>query len=208
MIPVQEMAFLGNAVETVGTVVATAITAMTAAVAAAGAAVAALPTAVIVGGVVIITVVIVGVGVYVWSGTKEEATGANSKLKQDVEGQVSAASGAPSPDNNDDKKSDRNDKDKVKPESAVKGSKKHGVKWKEGPARAKATGTPQGQWSESDLDYATEKANTLKPGENGYFDLPEGSKSVVHMPDGTTQPATRMWIRNNGTGTWHGYPMP
>ena len=61
----QEMAFLGNAVETVGTVVATAITAMTAAVAAAGAAVAALPTAVIVAGVVIITVVIVGAGVYV-----------------------------------------------------------------------------------------------------------------------------------------------
>jgi len=42
-------------------------------------------------------------------------------------------------------------------------------------------------------------ANTLKPGESGYFD---------HMPDGTTQSASRMWIRNNGTGTWHGYPMP
>ena len=64
-----------------------------------------------------------------------------------------------------------------------------------------------GQWAPSDLDYATEMANTLKPGESGYFDLPEGAQSVVHMPDGTTQPATRMWIRNNGTGTWHGYPM-
>lgn len=51
-------------------------------------------------------------------------------------------------------------------------------------------------------------ANTLKLGESGYFDLPEGSQSIVHMPDGTTQAATRMWIRNNGTGIWHGYPMP
>lgn len=57
------------------------------------------------------------------------------------------------------------------------------------------------------MDYATEMANTLKPGESAYFDLPEGSQSIVHMPDGITQPATRMWIRNNGTGTWHGYPM-
>lgn len=50
-------------------------------------------------------------------------------------------------------------------------------------------------------------ANTLKPGESAYFNLPEDSKTIVHMPDGSTQPATQMWIRNNGTGTWHGYPM-
>ena len=67
----------------------------------------------------------------------------------------------------------------VRPESVVAGSKKHGVKWKEGAARAKEKGKPQGQWAQS----------------------------IVHMPDGSTQPATRMWIRNNGTGTWHGYPM-
>lgn len=30
----------------------------------------------------------------------------------------------------------------VKPESAATGSKKHGVNWKEGPAKAKATGNP------------------------------------------------------------------
>ena len=95
----------------------------------------------------------------------------------------------------------------VKPEAAVTGSKKHGINWKEGPARAKATGNPQGQWAKSDLDYATKMANTLKPGESAYFNLPEGFKSIVHMPDGSTQPATQMWIRNNGTGTWHGYPM-
>ncbi len=95
----------------------------------------------------------------------------------------------------------------VKPESAVTGSKKHGVNWKEGPARAKSTGNPQGQWAQSDLEYATEMANTLKPRESGYFSLPEGAQSIVYMPDGTVQPATQMWIRNNGTGTWHGYPM-
>ena len=100
-----------------------------------------------------------------------------------------------------------NSESNVKPEAAVKGSKKHGVNWKEGPARAKATGNPQGQWASEDLNYATEMANSLKSGESGYFDLPEGSKSIVHMPDGTTKPATRFWIRNNGTGTWHGYPM-
>ena len=80
----------------------------------------------------------------------------------------------------------------VKPEAAVTGSKKHGVKWKEGPARAKATGNPQGQWAPSDLDYATEMANTLKPGESGYFDLPEG---------GTVCCTYARW--NNSTGNSH-----
>lgn len=60
----------------------------------------------------------------------------------------------------------------VRPEAAVTGSKKHGINWNEGPARAKSTGNPQGQWAESDLDFATKKANTLAPGESGYFDLP------------------------------------
>jgi len=94
----------------------------------------------------------------------------------------------------------------VKPEASVTGSKKHGINWKEGLARAKATRNPQGQWAKSDLDYATQKENALKPGESCYFDLPDGS--IVHMPDGSTIKATKMWIRNNGTGTWHGYPMP
>ena len=82
------------------------------------------------------------------------------------------------------------------------------ARWKEGPARAKATGNPQGQWAKSDLDFATEKANSLGPGESGYFNFPENSESIVHLPDGTIQKATKIWIRNNGTGTWHGYPMP
>lgn len=45
---------------------------------------------------------------------------------------------------------------------------------------------------------------TLPPGESDIFELPSDAKSIVHMPDGTTVKATRFWIRNNGTGTWHG----
>jgi hypothetical protein len=95
----------------------------------------------------------------------------------------------------------------LRPEAKYLKGKKHGIKWTEGPATAKKTGTPQGQWgSKSDLDFAGEKASTLEPGKGGWFDLPKGSNSVVHRPDGTTVPATRIWVRNNGSGTFHGYP--
>ena len=49
--------------------------------------------------------------------------------------------------------------------------------------------------------------STLQPGESAYFELPKGSLSIVYMPGGTVKNATKIWIRNNGTGTWHGYPM-
>jgi hypothetical protein len=94
----------------------------------------------------------------------------------------------------------------IRPEAKYTGSGKHGVKWNEGPATAKNLNKAQGQWSQKDLDFATQKAITLKPGENSWFDLPSDSTSVVHMPNGTTVPATKIWIRNNGTGTFHGYP--
>jgi RHS repeat-associated protein len=97
---------------------------------------------------------------------------------------------------------------KLKPEGGYFKGKKHGIKWTEGPAEAKKTGIPQGQWGKSDLDYAAEKASNLKPGESDWFNFPEGSDSVVHLPDGTTTPANRFWVRNNGTGTFHGYPAP
>jgi hypothetical protein len=94
-----------------------------------------------------------------------------------------------------------------RPEAGYLGSKKHGIGWKEGPAAAKSLGKPQGQWgSKADLDFAAEKAATLKPGEGKFFDLPPGHSSVVHRPDGTTVPANRIWVRNNGTGTFHGSP--
>jgi hypothetical protein len=94
-----------------------------------------------------------------------------------------------------------------RPQAGYLGSKKHGIGWKEGPATAKSLGKPQGQWgSKADLDFAAEKAATLKPGEWKFFDLPSGHSSVVHRPDGTTVPANRIWVRNNGTGTFHGSP--
>ncbi|MFA7483454.1 MAG: hypothetical protein WC314_23320 [Vulcanimicrobiota bacterium] len=95
----------------------------------------------------------------------------------------------------------------VRPEASLYKGKKHGVKWTQGPARAKNTGLPQGQWSQDALEYANNFAQGVKPGRDGaYFDLPSDLGAVVHMPNGDVIPATRMWIRNNGTGTWHGYP--
>lgn len=42
----------------------------------------------------------------------------------------------------------------VKPEAAVLGSKKHGIRWTEGKARAKAENRQQGQWAREDIDNA------------------------------------------------------
>ena len=61
----------------------------------------------------------------------------------------------------------------------------------------------QGQWAADDLSIATDAAATLAPRQHAVFDLPPGSSSVVHMPDGSTVVATRFWVRNNGSGTWH-----
>jgi hypothetical protein len=106
------------------------------------------------------------------------------------------------------------DPPRLEPEEGYRDSKKHGINWTQGKAQANnpnpKTGkkVPQGQWgSEEDLKYAGEKAATLEPGKGDYFPLPEGSKSIVHMPDGSTKPATHIWVRNNGTGTFHGYPL-
>jgi hypothetical protein len=85
---------------------------------------------------------------------------------------------------------------------------KHGVKWTEGGALAKSTGTPQGQWgSIKDLEFAGKKAGALKAGEGAYFELPAGHTSIVHLPDGSIEKATHIWVRNNGSGTFHGYPL-
>lgn len=95
----------------------------------------------------------------------------------------------------------------LKPEAKYLKSGKHGINWKEGSSLANK-GKPQGQWgSKADLDFAGSKASTLKAGEGSYFELPAGHTSKVHMPNGTTMPATHIWIRNNGTGTFHGYPL-
>lgn len=103
--------------------------------------------------------------------------------------------------------------DKITPEKGYEGKSKHGIGWTEGAAEANKTKIPQGQWgSQEDLDYATEKAQTLEPGaknKNGTFkkgkmkDFPinEGNTSVVHNPDGTKSKPDKIRLRNNGTGT-------
>ncbi len=96
---------------------------------------------------------------------------------------------------------------KIVPERGYLGSKKHGIEWKEGAATANNLQKPQGQWTKKSLDFATEKAQTLPVDSKGaYFDLPPGTGAKIYMPDGTVVDATRIWIRNNGTGTFHGYP--
>lgn len=95
----------------------------------------------------------------------------------------------------------------LKPEAKYTGSKKHGVDWKEGPAQAKKENMPQGQWgSKADVDWASREAAAIAPGQSAWVNLPSGHTSVVHKPDGSTVKASKAWIRNNGTGTWHGYP--
>jgi hypothetical protein len=96
----------------------------------------------------------------------------------------------------------------LRPEQGYLGSKKHGINWTEGAATAKSTQTPQGQWGRvSDLEFAGRKAAGLKPGKGAYFDLPEEHSSFVWRVDGTRVPAKRIWVRNSGTGTFHGYPL-
>ncbi|WP_170234731.1 SpvB/TcaC N-terminal domain-containing protein [Chryseobacterium hagamense] len=109
--------------------------------------------------------------------------------------------------------------DGIRPEKGYEGTSKHGIGWKEGAAEARATGIPQGQWgSKEDLDYATEKAKTLEPGakqKNGTYkkgqfkDFPinEGNTSIIHNPDGTKSKPDKVRLRDNGTGTWHGFPI-
>lgn len=82
---------------------------------------------------------------------------------------------------------------------------KHGIDWTEGPNTAKLENLPQGQWTLEDLKFAAEKAATLKVGQSDFSALPGESKSVVHLPDGKTVKATRIFVRNDGE-TFHGHP--
>ena len=94
----------------------------------------------------------------------------------------------------------------IRPEKGYTGSKKHGIDWTECPATAKSLNIPQGRWSQADLDFAAQQAKCLKPREAGWFKLPEGATSKIYMPDGSEITAEYIWIRNNGIGTFHGYP--
>jgi hypothetical protein len=110
----------------------------------------------------------------------------------------SSSPGTPPPEDNE---------PNLRAEKSLYGSKKHGLDWKGGPARAKKSGKPQGQFkSEADINFAVSRARTLRPGQSDEFLLPRGSKSIVHKPDGTWTYASRVWVRRNKSGTVHAYP--
>ncbi|WP_228055720.1 putative Ig domain-containing protein [Lusitaniella coriacea] len=93
-------------------------------------------------------------------------------------------------------------------ERALLGSRKHGLNWTEGPARAKKEGIPQGQFrSKEDIDFAVDKARGLGKGNQDIFDLPANNSSIVHMPDGTTVPATKVFVKVYPSGKVHAYPL-
>ncbi|OCG00767.1 hypothetical protein [Gilliamella sp. wkB112] len=67
---------------------------------------------------------------------------------------------------------------------------------------------PQGKWgSKADLEYAGSKAATLEPGQMADFPINSGSTSVVFNPDGSTSIPDMIRVRNNGNGTFHGFPI-
>ena len=93
-------------------------------------------------------------------------------------------------------------------ERKLRESGKHGVDWTEGTARAKSTGIAQGQFgSQADVDFAVAKGNELGLGKTGIFDLPGGHTSVVHMPDGTVRPASKVFVKVYPSGKVHAYPL-
>ncbi|AVK96339.1 hypothetical protein FCT18_07855 [Lysinibacillus sphaericus] len=72
---------------------------------------------------------------------------------------------------------------------------------------------PHGRWgNKNDLAYADELADTLKPGVFKDFSVNPDSKSVVFYPNGDPNapkayPLTHYRLRNNGNGTFHGFPI-
>ncbi|MED9031505.1 RHS repeat-associated core domain-containing protein, partial [Escherichia marmotae] len=105
----------------------------------------------------------------------------------------------------------------LKPENGYLRGKAHGIKWTQNDAlkraedQARKTGRaplPQGKWgSKRDLKYAGEKAATLQPGEMKDFPINSDHSSVVFNPDGTIDIPDKIRVRNNGDGTFHGFPI-
>ncbi|MEL6699657.1 MAG: hypothetical protein AAFP89_25690 [Bacteroidota bacterium] len=89
--------------------------------------------------------------------------------------------------------------------------KKHGIKMQPADAVlwADKTNRPIGKWgSMADLNYAGEQAARLIS-DGGFMDFPirPGSTSKVHYKDGTTSTPDMIRLRNNGDGTFHGFPI-
>lgn len=103
----------------------------------------------------------------------------------------------------------------LKPENGYIRGKRHGTKLsnKDAQILANTENLPHGKWGNKvDLNYAGKLADTLEPG--GFKDFPVNadSKSVVFHPGidpdvAIPHPATHYRVRNNGDGTFHGFPI-
>ncbi|MGG5508267.1 RHS repeat-associated core domain-containing protein [Myroides sp. C6-3] len=105
----------------------------------------------------------------------------------------------------------------LRPENGYIGGKRHGLKLSNKDAQILANNTrnplPHGRWgSKTDLAYAGKLADQLEPG--GFMDFPvnQDTKSVVFhsgidVDTATPFPATHYRLRNNGNGTFHGFPI-
>ncbi|MEU8124661.1 hypothetical protein AB0C21_38620 [Spirillospora sp. NPDC049024] len=97
---------------------------------------------------------------------------------------------------------------KYKPEAGLLATKKHGVDWSQGPARAIEQNQPQGRFgSAADVQYATERGAELGPSKKGFFRLPEGHDCVEYHPDGTTSIPDSLFVKVYRTGKVHAYPL-
>ncbi len=100
--------------------------------------------------------------------------------------------------------------DCLKPEPGYLRGKKHGIKQQNADAirMAKDSKTPVGRWgNKTDLEYAGKQAGTLKPGEMADSPINPNHKSVVFYGDGSTSVPDKIRVRNNGNGTFHGFPI-
>ncbi|EBW0356883.1 RHS domain-containing protein, partial [Salmonella enterica] len=100
----------------------------------------------------------------------------------------------------------------LKAENGYSRGKRHGMKLHPNAAQAIADkeNKPHGVWrSKDDLKYAGEQAATLKPGEMKDFPINPNSKSEVYIPGGNGVPIKpdKIRVRNNGDGTFHGFPI-
>ena len=103
----------------------------------------------------------------------------------------------------------------LKPENGYLRGKKHGIKVTDKDAQiyANKEGISYGKWgSKKDLEIAGSLAETLEVGVFQDFPVNADSKSVVFHSGGSIDeivqyPATHYRLRNNGNGTFHGFPI-
>jgi hypothetical protein len=102
---------------------------------------------------------------------------------------------------------------RYKPEPDLLGNNLHGLDWDGGPARLAKQDNPQGKFgSLQDIQFAVDKASELGPGGKDFFELPEGSSSVVYKYSESgeiiTVPAKKVFVLVRDNGMVHSYRNP